>query len=157
MTDVVDEEAWLLASPQKPRHRGARVVVASVLAVSLLALAAVRGASPSARPAGRLYYEDGQTFAELQTSLEEFEKEWHNAFPEELVAQWEEAAETYAAARKSRHRRDVGSSNGRFTQVRGRLGQALARHVPRRRRVARVCPSGSWHVARELGQGLLSR
>ena len=53
MTDVVDEEAWLLASPQKPRHRGARVVVASVLAVSLLALAAVRGASPSARPTSR--------------------------------------------------------------------------------------------------------
>ena len=32
MTDVVDEEAWLLASPQKPRRRGARVVVAGVLA-----------------------------------------------------------------------------------------------------------------------------
>ena len=31
MTDVVDEEAWLLASPQKPRRRGARAVVASVL------------------------------------------------------------------------------------------------------------------------------
>ena len=30
MTDVVDEEAWLLASPQKPRHRGARVVVSEV-------------------------------------------------------------------------------------------------------------------------------
>jgi len=28
MTDVVDEEAWLLASPQKPRRRGGRVVVA---------------------------------------------------------------------------------------------------------------------------------
>ena len=41
---VVDEEAWLLASPQKPRRRGARVVVASVLAVSVLALAAVRDA-----------------------------------------------------------------------------------------------------------------
>ena len=99
MTDVVDEEAWLLASPQKPRRRGARAVVASVLAVSVLALAAVRGSFTSApRPAGRLYYADGQAFAELQTSLEEFEKEWHNAFPEELVAQWEEAAETYAAA-----------------------------------------------------------
>ena len=90
MTDVVDEEAWLLASPQKPRRRGARAVVASVLAVSVLALAAVRGALTPSRPAGRLYYADGQTFAELQTSLEEFEKEWHNAFPEELVANYEE-------------------------------------------------------------------
>ena len=92
---VVDEEAWLLASPQKPRRRGGRAVVASVLAVSLLALAAVRGTFTPSRPAGRLYYADGQAFAELQTSLEEFEKEWHSAFPEELVAQWEEAAETY--------------------------------------------------------------
>ena len=105
MTDtvVVDEEAWLLASaPRKPSRRGraALALVAGVLATSL-ALVAVRGAfTPSAqtRPAGRPYYEADQTFAELQTSLEEFEKEWHNAFPEELVAQWEEAAETYAAA-----------------------------------------------------------
>ena len=29
MTDVVDEEAWLLAAPQKPRRRCARVVVAT--------------------------------------------------------------------------------------------------------------------------------
>ena len=91
MTDVVDEEAWLLASaPQKPsrRGRGALALVAGVLTTSL-ALVAVRGASrPSApRPAGRLYYAAGQTFAELETSLAEFEKEWHNAFPEELVAQ----------------------------------------------------------------------
>ena len=70
---VVDEEAWLLASPQKPRRgRGALALVAGVLATSL-ALVAVRGAfTPSApRPAGRLYYEAGQTFAELQTSLAE--------------------------------------------------------------------------------------
>jgi hypothetical protein len=54
--------------------------------VSVLALAAVRGAfdkTPSPR-SGRLYYADGQTFAELQTSLAEFEKEWHDAFPEEV-------------------------------------------------------------------------
>ncbi len=78
MTDtvVVDEEAWLLASaPRKPSRRGraALALVAGVLATSL-ALVAVRGAfTPSAqtRPAGRLYYEAGQTFAELQTSLAE--------------------------------------------------------------------------------------